>query len=195
MSYSQTVERLNEYRRQIQSLRQEMRQAQAEVEPQPVEDYRFRALDGEVALSELFGGKPDLFVIHNMGKGCPACTLWADGFNGVLPHLENRAAFVVSSPDGPEAQQALKAARGWRFRMVSHQGSSFAADMGYRNEAGQWRPGVSVFRKTEQGIVRLSDTGFHENDDFCAPFRLFDLLPEGVNGWRPKFDYSEEAAA
>jgi predicted dithiol-disulfide oxidoreductase (DUF899 family) len=195
MNYSQTSERLAEYRHQIQTLRQEMRQVQAEVEPEPVEDYRFRTLEGETVLSELFGDKPELFVIHNMGKGCSACTLWADGFNGVLPHLENRAAFVVSSPDDPETQQALKAARGWRFRMVSHQGSSFAADMGYRGESGRWQPGVSVFRKTEQEIVRLSDTGFHENDDFCTPWRLFDMLPEGANGWRPKFDYSKEVAA
>src|SRR5271154_6646568 len=118
MKYSQTVERLAEYRRQIQTLRQEMRQVQAEIVPEPVRDYRFRTLEGEVALSDLFGNKQALFVIHNMGKGCSACTLWADGFNGVVQHLENRAAFVVSSPDDPETQQALKAARGWRFRMV-----------------------------------------------------------------------------
>jgi predicted dithiol-disulfide oxidoreductase (DUF899 family) len=195
MNYSQTADRLNEYRRQIQTLRQEMRAVQAEVEPEPVENYRFRTLDGEIALSDLFGDKSELFVIHNMGKSCPACTLWADGFNGVVQHLENRAAFVVSSPDDPQTQQAIKAARGWRFRMVSHLGSSFAADMGYRGASGGWRPGVSVFRKTAQGIVRLADTGFHENDDFCAPFRLFDMLPEGANGWRPKFDYAKETAA
>jgi len=65
----------------------------------------------------------------------------------------------------------------------------------YRGESGRWQPGVSVFRKTAEGIVRLSDTGFHENDDFCTPWRLFDMLPEGANGWRPKFDYSREVAA
>src|ERR1700731_2466909 len=47
-------------------------QGQGEVEPEPVEDYRFRTLEGETVLSELFGDKPELFVIHNMGKGCSA---------------------------------------------------------------------------------------------------------------------------
>ncbi len=106
MNYAQTTERLNDYRRRIKDLRQEMRQVQARIEPQPVEDYRFRTLGGEVALSELFGDRTDLFVIHNMGTGCPNCTMWADGFNGVLQHLENRAAFVVCSPDDPATQAA-----------------------------------------------------------------------------------------
>ena len=193
MNYAQTSERLKAYRHQIETLRQEMRALQAEVEPDPVEDYRFRTTDGEVMLSDLFGAKPELFVIHNMGKGCSYCTLWADGFNGVAEHLANRAAFVVSSPDDPETQEAFKASRNRRFRMVSHQGSSFAEDMGYRRDQRYW-PGVSVFRKTGQGIVRLSDAGFEPGDDFCPTWHLFDLLPEGANGGQPKYRYAQEAA-
>ena len=26
-------------------------------------------------------------------------------------------------------------------------------------------------------------------DEFCATWRLFDLLPEGPDGWRPKKSY------
>lgn len=70
-----------------------------------VEDYTLAGAGGEKAtLSSLFGEKEDLIVIHNMGRSCPYCTMWADGFNGVLKHLENRAAFVVVSPDAPEGQ-------------------------------------------------------------------------------------------
>jgi predicted dithiol-disulfide oxidoreductase (DUF899 family) len=123
-----------------------------------------------------------------MGTGCRNCTMWADGFNGVLPHLEDRAAFVVSSPDDPATQCAFAAARGWRFRMVSHQGTNFAADMGYRGEHG-WRPGVSVFRRAGDRILRVSDTDFDAGDDFCPVWHLFELLPEGAAGWRPKFSY------
>jgi predicted dithiol-disulfide oxidoreductase (DUF899 family) len=35
-------------------------------------------LQGTVRLSELFAGKADLILIHNMGTTCPNCTLWAD---------------------------------------------------------------------------------------------------------------------
>ena len=54
---------------------------------------------------QLFGSMKDLFVIHNMGSGCPYCTLWADGYNGIYEHLTSRAAFVIASPDSPAAQQ------------------------------------------------------------------------------------------
>ena len=120
MPYREVTEKLAAYRREIAALRDKMRALQNEAEPEEVENYRFATTDGPVRLSELFGEREYLFVIHNMGRGCPACTMWADGFNGVLPHLENRAAFVVSSPDDPETQRGVAAARGWRFRMVSH---------------------------------------------------------------------------
>ena len=189
MQYREVSEKLAAYRRDIGALRAKMRALQKEAAPEEVENYRFATADGPVRLSDLFGDKEHLFDIHNMGKGCPACTMWADGFNGVLPHLESRAAFVVSSPDDPDAQRAFAASRGWHFRMVSHQGMSFAADMGYRGDKG-WLPGVSVFRREGDKIYRVSDTEFAPGDDFCTVYHLFDLLPEGRDGWRPKYSYS-----
>ena len=58
--------------------------------------------------------------------------MWADGFNGVYEHLASRAAFVVASPNPVETQKQFAASRGWRFPMVSYEGSPFAEDMGYR---------------------------------------------------------------
>jgi predicted dithiol-disulfide oxidoreductase (DUF899 family) len=89
-----------------------------------VEDYTFVSARGDtVTLSSLFGDKDELIAIHNMGRACPYCTMWADGFNGLARHLEDRAAFVVVSPDPPEEQAKFAASRGWTFRMVSAQGS------------------------------------------------------------------------
>jgi predicted dithiol-disulfide oxidoreductase (DUF899 family) len=189
MSYRETTARLNEYRREIAGLRDKMRALQASVEPEAVADYKLTGPDGPTRLSELFGGKDTLFVIHNMGRSCPNCTMWADGFNGVLLHLEDRAAFVVASPDDPAIQAAFAASRGWRFRMVSHRGSDFAADMGYRGEEG-WLPGVSVFRKDGGRILRVSDQRLEPGDDLCTVWHLFDMIPEGPAGWRAKFSYA-----
>ena len=188
MQYADASEKLVHYRQQIAELRSKMRELQQSVEPEEVSDHEFSTTEGKVRLSELFGDKEHLFVIHNMGAGCRYCTLWADGFNGILPHIENRAAFVVASPDEPAAQQKFKAARDWHFRMVSHRDTNFARDMGYRSDNG-WLPGVSVFRKRGQKICRVSDTGFQPGDDFCAIWHLFDLLPEGANGWQPQYKY------
>lgn len=186
MAYAETVQTLNGLRQQIGKLHGKMRELQATIEPQQVEDYEFSTLDGTVRLSGLFGDKDSLFVIHNMGASCVYCTLWADGLNGILGHLENRAAFVLSSPDTPEAQQVFADTRDWKFRLVSHQGSSFTEDMGYKKGEG-FEPGVSVFKKDGSQIMRVSDTCFGPGDDFCALWHLFDLLPEGVDSWSPQY--------
>jgi predicted dithiol-disulfide oxidoreductase (DUF899 family) len=186
--YKETTHKLAAYRHEIAGLREKMRALQETVEPEEVADYLLLDARGPVRLSALFGDKDTLFVIHNMGRTCPNCTMWADGFNGVLPHLENRAAFVVTSPDDPATQAAFAASRGWRFRMVSHQGTDFAADMGYRGETG-WLPGISVFRKEGGRILRVSDQRLGPGDDFCSVWHFFDLIPEGPAGWRAKFSY------
>lgn len=189
MKYSTANEVISGYRREIADIRQKMRKAQAQIEPQEVANYIFQSPTGPVSLAELFGAHDDLMVIHNMGRSCPSCTLWADGYNGIHPHVTSRAAFVVSSPDPPDVQQAFAASRGWKFPMVSHQGTSFAADMGYTSENGGWRPGISVFRRHGAAIQRVSDAPLSPGDDFCTLWHFFDLLPEGAAGWSPKFSY------
>ena len=189
MKYAAGSEKMSAYRRQIADIRQNMRATQAEIEPQEVSDYEFKTPEGTVRLSELFGDHKDLMIVHNMGSSCPACTLWADGYNGVHHHVITRTAFAVSSPDSPAVQREFAASRGWKFRMVSHMGTTFAADMGYRSEKGAWRPGISVFRRAGQAILRVSDVGWRPGDDFCTVWHFFDLLPDGAAGWFPKLSY------
>jgi predicted dithiol-disulfide oxidoreductase (DUF899 family) len=152
--------------------------------------YTFQTWDsGEVSLADLFGDRDDLLVVHNMGKSCPYCTLWADGFNGVTPHLENRAAFVVISPDDPAIQQEFAESRDWRFRMVSGAGNTFAKDMGYEHD-GSPMPGVSGFRKHPDGrITRTDSSPLGPGDDYCAVWHLLELFQDGADGWEPKYTY------
>jgi predicted dithiol-disulfide oxidoreductase (DUF899 family) len=188
MAYRDTTKKLAALRSEIAKLRDEMRQTQAAVEPEPVENYALAGADGPVRLGDLFGERDTLIMIHNMGASCRYCTLWADGFNGVLPHLESRAAFVVCSPDEPEKQKRFRESRGWKFRMVSHHGTDFAAAMGYKGERG-FAPGVSVFQRRNGKIVRVSDTALGPYDDFCSVWHFFDLLPEGAGEWAPQYKY------
>ncbi len=156
--------------------------------------YRFRAPAGAtVTLIELFEHHDDLLVVHNMGTACHHCTLWADGFNGLLPHLEDRTAFVVVSPDSPVTQQAFAEQRGWRFRMVSNGDSSFTEDMGFlreRNGAMSPFPGVSAFRRASDGTIeRVAAADFGEGDPYCAAWHLFALLPDPPTPWSPRSTY------
>jgi predicted dithiol-disulfide oxidoreductase (DUF899 family) len=155
-----------------------------------VQDYTFTGPDkAQVALSSLFGAKEDLIAIHNMGASCAYCTMWADGFNGLLPHLEDRAAFVVISPDDATTQQRFAQQRDWKFTMVSSNGTTFRADMGY--QSGEYvLPGVSVFHKNADGsITHVSHAPFGPGDAYCSAWHLFDLLPKGSDEWEPKFKY------
>jgi len=197
MTYAETIAALNAKREEITALQNEMRALQAGVEPQDVHDYVLAGWNGPVRLSELFGAKRDLILIHNMGTGCPACTMWADGFNGVYEHLAARAAFVVASPNPVAVQKKFAASRGWRFPMVSYEGSRFAEDMGYREggdpldeKLGGWNPGVSTFRREDGKLWRLSDTEFGPGDAFCVVFHLFDLIPDADPAWRPRYSYA-----
>ena len=106
---------------------------------------------------------------------------------------ELRAAQAAVEPEEVKDYTFQKAdggtARGWRFPMISYEGTSFGEDMGYRVD-GQARPGVSVLRRRDRKILRVADTGFEPGDDFCSVWHLFDLIPEGAAGWQPKFEYA-----
>jgi predicted dithiol-disulfide oxidoreductase (DUF899 family) len=189
MNYAVTRERLRDYRDKIAALRKEMRATQAAVEPEPVRDYVFKTPSGDVRLSQLFADKRDLFVIFNMGTRCPSCTMWADGFNGVYQHLADRAAFVVVSGDDPGVQHKFAADRGWRFPIASCQGTTFSADMGHSDRDEPVSPGITAFQRNGDEIVRVSEAEFGPHDDFCTVYHFMDLLPDGTDGFRPRFRY------
>lgn len=160
----------------------------------PVKDYELRGPgDVPVRLSELFGEKDDLIVVHNMGKHCAYCTTWADGFNGVVQHLEDRAAFVVVSPDAPDVQASFADSRGWRFRMVSTGDSTFTADMGYSTEKDSktwYMPGYSTFRRDPDGSIRrVGRDFFGPGDRYLSIFHMFRMLDGGVGDWYARHSY------
>lgn len=50
----------------------ELRRSQARLR---VEDYAFETQQGPVRLRDLFDGRDDLLIIHNMGEACKHCML------------------------------------------------------------------------------------------------------------------------
>ena len=185
-SAAQEVDALEQ---EIQEKSQRLAELKRALPRERVQDYTLHGWNGPVKLSELFDGKKDLIVIHNMGKGCRYCTLWADGFNGVWRHLANRAGFVVCSPDAPDVQKAFAESRQWGFRMVSGKDTTFIQDLGFRGEKS-WTPGVSTFRMNDDGsIERVAKAVFGPYDLFSGVWHLIALLAEGENGWEPKYVY------
>ncbi|HEY6171837.1 MAG TPA: DUF899 family protein [Candidatus Kapabacteria bacterium] len=146
-----------------------------------------------IGIGDLFGDKKDLIVIHNMGKSCRYCTLWADGINGVEHHLTNKAAFVVVSPDTPEVQKEFAASRGWKFTMLSDKDREFSLDMGFgKMREGKFyaQPGYSTFQKQDDGTIkRIGYDEFGPGDMYSGIWHVFDLLGEGAGDWEPQYTY------
>jgi len=156
-----------------------------------VPDYELKTRQGtSIRLSDLFKGKKELILVHNMGTFCPYCTLWADGLNGLYSHLENRAGFAISTPDAPEIMDAFATSRNWNFTMASTEGSTLKKDLGFQLKDGSYYPGVSTFIRDENGkIFHVAKAFFGPGDDFCALWYLFDLLAVENEDWEPQFSY------
>ena len=73
-------------------------------------DYRFDGPEGaSLPFADLFGGKRQLIVYHFMfapdwEEPCKSCSFWADGFNGVAPHLAERNTRLVAVSRAPLAK-------------------------------------------------------------------------------------------
>jgi predicted dithiol-disulfide oxidoreductase (DUF899 family) len=180
---------LLELNQQILDLKRKLAEIRMAQAPEPVRNYTFDTADGPKTLLELFGDKEDLLLIHNMGKSCVYCTLWADGMNGHADHYQSRAAFVICSPDSVDVQAQFAMSRGWKFRMVSDSDHAFTTDMGYYFDGGFY-PGASGFRREGDQIFRTGTTMLGPGDDFCPIWSMMELVG-GDKGWEPKFNYRD----
>lgn len=153
-----------------------------------IRNYSFATVEGETSLLELFGDKDTLLMIHNMGQGCRYCTLWGDGFNGFVPHLESALSLVLVSKDAPDLQRQFANARGWRFRLASHGGGDYIREQtamaGYDN-----MPGAVVYEREGDKIYRKNACVFGPGDLYCSMWSLLGLAGMGEAQWTPQFNY------
>lgn len=174
MEIQEKVARLNELRKQAA--------------PTPVKNYRFQTLDGGVSLLDLFAGRDRLFAIHNMGQGCRYCTLWADGLNAFLPHLESAFAVVLLSKDPPEVQRTFANQRGWRFRMASHAGGEYITEQSVCEGHGNM-PGMVAYTRRGDQILKLNATPFGPGDLYCPIWHVLSLAGLSEKDWTPQYAY------
>jgi predicted dithiol-disulfide oxidoreductase (DUF899 family) len=110
-------------------------------------EYRFETDDGPASLADLFRERSQLLMYHFMfgpeyTAGCPACSAIADGFNGVVVHLENHDVAMTAVSRAPiEKLQAYKRRMGWSFPWASSHGSDFNFDFNVSVTEEQQREG------------------------------------------------------
>lgn len=186
-------------------LRDELSKERRELPWERVEKrYVFEGTGGKLTLSDLFAGKSQLVVYHFMfapesDAGCRGCSFWADNYNGIIPHLQQRDVSFAAISRAPLAKlQAFAARMGWSFKWVSGANTDFNYDYqaSFREEDLEResavynyerlrdrmsdKPGFSVFYKDETGnIFHTYSTYARGIDPMNVTFQLLDLVPKG----------------
>ena len=168
------------------------------------EDYTFVGNGGETTLSQLFGDKEELIVYHQMmaegqESGCSICAFFIDHWFGSLPHLQPRVALaIVSKCSWPQLSKYVRTKEGWDTSYFYSSGSStfnedfqvsFTPDQMKEkactynfNRKWNWGsdgPGLSVFRKTSEGIMHTYSTFAAGLGGIPSVLNLLDLTPSG----------------
>ena len=167
-------------------------------------EYVFEGPDGRQTLAELFDRRSQLVVYHFMfgpdwDAGCPHCSRWADNFNGIIVHLNQRDVTLVAVSRAPYAKLAAYRQRmGWSFKWVSSFGTDFNFDFRVsftpeemakkkafynfkmQNPDAPEREGVSVFAKDAKGrVFRTYSTFARGIEALNLDYKYLDVVPRG----------------
>jgi len=154
-----------------------------------VPNYDFATQAGTTSLLDLFGDKDKLLAIHNMGQACRYCTLWGDGFNGLVDHLESAMSVVLVSKDDPATQRKFANSRGWRFRLASHGGGNYITEQSAQEGASNM-PGAVVYERQGDKIFRRGASSVFGPGDLYSPmWNLLGLAGLTETDWMPQFRY------
>jgi predicted dithiol-disulfide oxidoreductase (DUF899 family) len=195
-------------------LRDELSQQRRELPWEAVKkEYVFEGSAGKQTLAELFDGRSQLIIYHFMfdpswDAGCPNCSFWADNFNPVIVHMNQRDTTMIAVSRAPYAKLAAYQKRmGWNFKWVSSHGSDFNFDyhvsftpeelakkQAFYNFAMQdpWfseREGTSLFYKDAAGSVFHTYSTYARGIDLLnTAYNYIDLTPKGRDeGGRSQF--------
>jgi predicted dithiol-disulfide oxidoreductase (DUF899 family) len=191
--------------KEFQRLRDELSRERRELPWERVEKrYVFDGPGGPESLADLFGGRSQLVVYHFMfapdwEAGCKSCSFWADNYNGVVAHLNQRDVSLAAISRAPLSKlQAFASRMGWSFKWVSSANTDFNYDyhVSFRPEevargtteynyvpydkAMTDLPGFSVFYKDPAGnLFHTYSTYARGLDPMNAAYQLLDLVPKG----------------
>lgn len=191
--------------KELTRLRDELSRQRRELPWVKVEkEYVFDTPDGKETLSDLSGRRSQLIVYHFMfgptwEQGCTNCSFWADNFNGIVAHLNQRDVSMVAVSKAPlEKLEAFKRRMGWTFKWVSSFGNDFNDDyhvsfsqeelakgeVYYNYQAQRFpseeAPGVSVFYKDAEGRIFHTYSCYARGLDMLnVAYHYLDLVPKG----------------
>jgi predicted dithiol-disulfide oxidoreductase (DUF899 family) len=191
--------------KEFTKLRDELSQQRRELPWERVDkNYIFEGPNGRETLAQLFAGRNQLVVYHFMfgpdwQAGCPHCSFWADNFDGIIVHLNQRdTTMVVASRASPAKLAAYKKRMGWHFKWVSSGETDFNFDYqaSFMDQAvaeknafynfkrqdpeASDREGLSVFFKDADGAVFHTYSTYARGIDIInTAYNILDMTPKG----------------
>ncbi len=183
-----------ELQQQIMENTMRLRELEAALPGEEVANYSFDTLEGKVTLRDLFAGNEKLLLIHNMGQACRYCTLWGDGLNPFVAHLESVLSVAMVSKDSPDVQRNFANSRHWRFRMASHGGGRYMSEQVAAEGMGNM-PGAVVYELSGDKILRKASTWFGPGDLYCSQWHFLGLAGIGLDEWTPQYAYWQRPEA
>ena len=167
-------------------------------------EYIFEGPNGKQTLSKLFEGRSQLVVYHFMfdpswDAACPHCSFWADNFNGIIVHLNQRDVTMIVVSRAPYRKLADYQKRmSWDFKWFSCYDTDFNFDYNVsftseelvRKEAfynftiqdphSSEREGVSIFYKDPVGRIFHTYSAYARGIDILnTAYNYLDLVPKG----------------
>lgn len=178
-----TEERITRLEEEMEQKYSELSELRAQADPVPLKDYEFIGSDHKtVKLSELMGDSDRMIIVHNMGRQCPYCTVWADGFSDSYHRISKKVPFVVTSKETVEEQKKNIEERNWQFPMVSSKDNRFLEDLGFL-PGDLIYPGLAHVSKNPAGELFFhSRHTFGGGDNFGMLWHILDL----VGKWDPE---------
>ena len=170
-------EKINHLDAEIEQQYLELSELRANAPATIIKDYEFLSHDGGVVkLSELFGERNRLVIVHNMGRQCPYCTVWADGFSDSYYRFKDKFPFWVTSKETVERQKKNMEERNWQFPMVSSHDNQFLEELGFRKDGAVY-PGLAFICKSPLGELAFHGRhNFGPGDQFGMLWHMFDLV-------------------
>ena len=183
-------------------LRDELSQQRRELPWEAVDkQYVFEGPKGKQTLPELFDGRSQLIVYHFMfspewDAGCPHCSFWADNFDTIIVHLNQRDVTMIAVSRAPYSKlAAYKKRMGWDFKWVSSSETDFSFDYQASFKPQDLETGKVFYNFTMQAmkIPEREGTSVFYKDQTGGIFHTYSTYARGIDLNNTAYNYLDLA--
>ena len=160
-------------------------------------EYVFDGPNGKETLSELFDGRSQLIVYHfmygpNWDVGCPSCSFWADNFNDIIVHLNQRDVTMIAVSRAPYSKiDSYKRRLGWDFKWVSSFDIDFNHDyyVSFTSEELEKKEGFYNYTIQDPTVSELTGVSIFYKDQAGKIFHTYSAYARGIDILNNTYNY------